>query len=364
MYGIPVPPGATPQQPIAGPGQQGQPTQAPKPQWGGQGYQNQYMQQRQQMMQQLANMQRPNAPMPGQGGPQGAPQGGPPMGGPQMPPMPMQRPGMADGGPIQYQTMPQMMLRGGLAHYATGGPASMQDVQQVPLSVGTGPQRALVAQAPMAQAPQAAIAAGQYQPIDKQAILAGSPSPANMSDYQRNKLGVFTADSTPQYFGAGSGTTPRTVQNQLGPLGQPGAPPPPQPTAPAPAASAAPSNDQIQAMIAADFAQQQQQQQANIERQQQLDDQKAGPHKTGGPIDQDFTGGGQPLDINAGRKRDTIPAMLDSGEYVFTRKAVRGVGGGDIHVGAKRLGALMRRYEGQDTDGPHQKPFNTPKALS
>jgi hypothetical protein len=42
---------------------------------------------------------------------------------------------------------------------------------------------------------------------------------------------------------------------------------------------------------------------------------------------------------------DSIPAMLSDGEFVFTEKAVRGLGGGDRREGAKKMYALMHNLE-------------------
>jgi hypothetical protein len=42
---------------------------------------------------------------------------------------------------------------------------------------------------------------------------------------------------------------------------------------------------------------------------------------------------------------DDIPAMLSDGEFVFTEKAVRGLGGGDRREGAKKMYALMHNLE-------------------
>lgn len=44
---------------------------------------------------------------------------------------------------------------------------------------------------------------------------------------------------------------------------------------------------------------------------------------------------------------DDIPAMLSDGEFVFTAKAVKGMGDGSRRKGAKRMYALMKRLEGQ-----------------
>jgi hypothetical protein len=42
---------------------------------------------------------------------------------------------------------------------------------------------------------------------------------------------------------------------------------------------------------------------------------------------------------------DDIPAMLSDGEFVFTAKAVRNLGGGDRKEGAKRMYAMMKKLE-------------------
>jgi len=57
------------------------------------------------------------------------------------------------------------------------------------------------------------------------------------------------------------------------------------------------------------------------------------PRKTG-PINGPGTG-----------TSDSIPAMLSDGEFVFTAKAVRGMGKGSRRKGAKRMYALMKALE-------------------
>jgi hypothetical protein len=59
------------------------------------------------------------------------------------------------------------------------------------------------------------------------------------------------------------------------------------------------------------------------------------PRKTG-PINGPGTG-----------TSDDIPAMLSDGEFVFTAKAVRGMGDGSRRKGAQRMYALMRKLEGR-----------------
>lgn len=44
---------------------------------------------------------------------------------------------------------------------------------------------------------------------------------------------------------------------------------------------------------------------------------------------------------------DDIPAMLSDGEFVFTAKAVRGMGKGSRRLGAKRMYAMMKALEGK-----------------
>jgi hypothetical protein len=44
---------------------------------------------------------------------------------------------------------------------------------------------------------------------------------------------------------------------------------------------------------------------------------------------------------------DSIPAMLSDGEFVFTAKAVRGMGKGSRRLGAKRMYAMMKALEGK-----------------
>jgi hypothetical protein len=62
---------------------------------------------------------------------------------------------------------------------------------------------------------------------------------------------------------------------------------------------------------------------------------KAFPRKNG-PINGPGTG-----------TSDDIPAMLSDGEFVFTAKAVRGMGNGSRRAGAKKMYALMKKLEGR-----------------
>jgi hypothetical protein len=44
-------------------------------------------------------------------------------------------------------------------------------------------------------------------------------------------------------------------------------------------------------------------------------------------------------------KADDIPAMLSNNEFVFTADAVRGMGGGDVNLGAQRMYDMMKKLE-------------------
>ena len=44
-------------------------------------------------------------------------------------------------------------------------------------------------------------------------------------------------------------------------------------------------------------------------------------------------------------KADDIPAMLSNNEFVFTADAVRGMGDGDVDVGAQRMYNIMKKLE-------------------
>jgi hypothetical protein len=51
----------------------------------------------------------------------------------------------------------------------------------------------------------------------------------------------------------------------------------------------------------------------------------------------------QPVGIK--EKEDDIPAMLSNNEFVFTADAVRGMGGGNVNVGAQRMYDMMKKLE-------------------
>jgi len=44
-------------------------------------------------------------------------------------------------------------------------------------------------------------------------------------------------------------------------------------------------------------------------------------------------------------KADDVPAMLSKNEFVMTADAVRGMGGGNVEVGAQRMYDLMNNLE-------------------
>ena len=51
----------------------------------------------------------------------------------------------------------------------------------------------------------------------------------------------------------------------------------------------------------------------------------------------------QPVGIK--EKEDDIPAMLSNNEFVFTADAVRGMGDGNVNVGAQRMYDMMKKLE-------------------
>ena len=57
--------------------------------------------------------------------------------------------------------------------------------------------------------------------------------------------------------------------------------------------------------------------------------------------------GGYVPPIGKKERADDIPAMLSNNEFVFTAKAVRNAGGGDVKQGAKKMYAIMKRLEGK-----------------
>ena len=55
--------------------------------------------------------------------------------------------------------------------------------------------------------------------------------------------------------------------------------------------------------------------------------------------------GGGFIPMGAKPKADDVPAMLSKDEFVMTRDAVKGMGGGDANVGAQRMYDLMNQLE-------------------
>ena len=51
----------------------------------------------------------------------------------------------------------------------------------------------------------------------------------------------------------------------------------------------------------------------------------------------------QPVGIK--EKEDDIPAMLSNNEFVFTADAVRGMGDGNVNLGAQRMYDMMKKLE-------------------
>ena len=63
-----------------------------------------------------------------------------------------------------------------------------------------------------------------------------------------------------------------------------------------------------------------------------------------GEIDLRDSGGFIPS-VGVKEKADDIPAMLSNNEFVFTADAVRGMGNGDVNVGAQRMYDMMKKLE-------------------
>ena len=63
-----------------------------------------------------------------------------------------------------------------------------------------------------------------------------------------------------------------------------------------------------------------------------------------GEVDMRETGGFIPP-VGVKEKADDIPAMLSNNEFVFTADAVRGMGDGDVNLGAQRMYDMMKKLE-------------------
>jgi len=65
----------------------------------------------------------------------------------------------------------------------------------------------------------------------------------------------------------------------------------------------------------------------------------------GMPVEMDYRAKGGFVPIGKKERADDVPARLSKNEFVFTAKAVRNAGGGDIRKGAKRMYQLMNKLE-------------------
>jgi hypothetical protein len=64
-----------------------------------------------------------------------------------------------------------------------------------------------------------------------------------------------------------------------------------------------------------------------------------------GGMEKDYRNTGGFVDIGEYEKKDDVPARLSVNEFVMTADAVRGMGDGDIDLGAKRMENLMGSME-------------------
>ena len=69
--------------------------------------------------------------------------------------------------------------------------------------------------------------------------------------------------------------------------------------------------------------------------------------KAGGIMELDARDSGGFIPYGKKERHDDVPAVLAKNEFVFTSKAVRNAGDGDIKKGAKKMYALMRQLEGK-----------------
>jgi hypothetical protein len=68
--------------------------------------------------------------------------------------------------------------------------------------------------------------------------------------------------------------------------------------------------------------------------------------KMGGtPVEMDLRAKGGFVPIGKKERADDVPARLSKNEFVFTAKAVRNAGGGDIREGARKMYNLMNKLE-------------------
>ena len=71
----------------------------------------------------------------------------------------------------------------------------------------------------------------------------------------------------------------------------------------------------------------------------------AATHKIGKPFVEEVQGGQSGGIMNAKGHGDVVPALLEPDEFVFTRKAVQNMGGGDARQGAKQMYQIMKNLE-------------------
>jgi hypothetical protein len=64
-----------------------------------------------------------------------------------------------------------------------------------------------------------------------------------------------------------------------------------------------------------------------------------------GGMEMDFRAKGGFVPIGKKERADDVPARLSKNEFVFTAKAVRNAGGGDIRKGAKKMYQIMNQLE-------------------
>ena len=64
-----------------------------------------------------------------------------------------------------------------------------------------------------------------------------------------------------------------------------------------------------------------------------------------GVIERDYRDEGGFVPVGVKERADDVPAMLSKNEFVMTADAVRGIGGGDVEKGSKRLYNTMKKAE-------------------
>jgi len=72
----------------------------------------------------------------------------------------------------------------------------------------------------------------------------------------------------------------------------------------------------------------------------------AATHKIGKPFVEKVQAAQSGGIMNAKGHGDVVPALLEPDEFVFTRKAVQNMGGGDVRQGAKKMYSIMKSLEG------------------